>query len=240
MPNTRRARRIFGSHSSSHFKRFKSSRIHSKARKLGSTWTQVERRWKAVLHVRNAAGTPQKEVISLFFPKIWGFILEKWLSIYDSKYSPSLSTDKSGRVPSIETEGIRKEQRLESTAASIRPPISAFPSMTCRSYDMWLSIVMLEDNFFASLLLLWPLLLQFSAQTHQLRSIQIPCDSFTQFQQLIIHHTELVPQNAAHNLGTVNIRCGRRRGGMSGHSQWFSALGMIIVDSFFVAGHNAM
>ena len=32
-----RSRRIFGSHSSSHFKTFKSSRIHSKARKLGST-----------------------------------------------------------------------------------------------------------------------------------------------------------------------------------------------------------
>ena len=59
----KRAHRIFGSHSSSHFKTFKSSRIHSKARKLGSTWTQAERRWKAVLHVRNAAGMPQKEVI---------------------------------------------------------------------------------------------------------------------------------------------------------------------------------
>ena len=42
------ARRFFGSHSSSHFKTFKSSRIHSKARNLGSTWTQagdVERRF---------------------------------------------------------------------------------------------------------------------------------------------------------------------------------------------------
>ena len=28
--------------------------MRSKARKLGSTWTQAERRWKAVLHVRNA------------------------------------------------------------------------------------------------------------------------------------------------------------------------------------------
>ena len=63
LPNTRRARRIFGSDSSSHLKTFKSSRIHSKARKLGSTWTQAERRWKTVLHVRNATGTPQKEVI---------------------------------------------------------------------------------------------------------------------------------------------------------------------------------
>ena len=51
------------SHSRSHFKTFKSSRIHSKARKLGFTWTQAERRWKAVLHVRNAAGTPEKEDI---------------------------------------------------------------------------------------------------------------------------------------------------------------------------------
>ena len=39
LPNTRRARRVFESHSSSHFKTFKSSRIHSKARKLGPTWT---------------------------------------------------------------------------------------------------------------------------------------------------------------------------------------------------------
>ena len=30
------------------------SRIHSKARKLGSKWTQAERRWKAVLHVGSA------------------------------------------------------------------------------------------------------------------------------------------------------------------------------------------
>ena len=35
--NTRKSCRIFGSHSSSHFKTFKTSRIHSKARKLGST-----------------------------------------------------------------------------------------------------------------------------------------------------------------------------------------------------------
>ena len=47
LPKTRRARRIFGSHSTSHFKTFKSSQIHSNARKLCSTWTQAERRWKA-------------------------------------------------------------------------------------------------------------------------------------------------------------------------------------------------
>ena len=62
----------------------------------------------------------------------------------------------------------------------------------------------------------------------------------TWFQQLIIHQTELVLPNAEHNLGTVNIRFCRRRGGMSGHSPWFSALGIFVVDPFFVAGHNTM
>ena len=75
---------------------------------------------------------------------------------------------------------------------------------------------------------------------HQLPSIPIPSEGFTRFQQLIIHHTELVPPNAEHNLGTVNIRPGRQRGGMCGHSPLFSALGIIAVDLFFIAGHNAM
>ena len=41
--------------------------------------------------------------------------------------------------------------------------------------------------------------------------------------KLIIHNTEMVPLNAEHNLGTVNIRSGRQRGGMSGHSHSFEA-----------------
>ena len=102
------------------------------------------------------------------------------------------------------------------------------------------SIIMLEDNFFVSLLLMWPFLHQCSASTYQLRSIPIPYDGFTRFQQLIIHHTEMVPPNAEHNLGTVKIWSGRRRGGMSGHSPWCSALEIIVVDPLFVAGHNAI
>ena len=54
---------------------------------------------------------------------------------------------------------------------------------------------MLEDNFVVFLLVLWPFLLQCSAQTHQLRSKPISCDGFTWNQQLIIHHTEPVAQN---------------------------------------------
>ena len=36
------------------------------------------------------------------------------------------NADEPGRVPSIETNGSRKEQRLQSTASGVRPPISAF------------------------------------------------------------------------------------------------------------------
>ena len=42
---------------------------------------------------------------------------------------------------------------------------------------------MLENNFVVSLLVLWPFLLQCSAQMHQLRLIPIPCDGFTRFEQ---------------------------------------------------------
>ena len=71
-------------------------------------------------------------------------------------------------------------------------------------------------------------------------SMPMSCVDFTRVKQLIIYHTELVPPNAEHNLGTVNIWSGRRRGDMSGHSPWFSVLGIIVVDLFFVAGYNAM
>ena len=97
-----------------------------------------------------------------------------------------------------------------------------------RSCDMWRTIVMLENNFVVSLSVLWPFLLQCSAHTHQLRSIPIPCDGFTRFQQFIIHHTELFPPNTEHNFGTVNIRSGRWCGDMSGHYP------------FFDSSHNAM
>ena len=84
----------------------------------------------------------------------------------------------------------------------------------------------LEDNFVVSLLVLWSFLIQCSAQTHQLRSIPIPCDGFTWFQQLIIHQTELVPSNVEENLGTVSIRSGHRRKACSGIPHDFLRLGL--------------
>ena len=58
--------------------------------------------------------------------------------------------------------------------------------------------------------------------------------------QLIIHHTELFPPNAEHNLGSVIIHSGHRQEGMSGHSPLLFALVINVVDPFFVAGHNTM
>ena len=59
------------------------------------------------------------------------------------------------------------------------------------------------------------------------------------FNSYIIHYAELVPPNTEHDLG-VNIRFGRRRGSMVGNSPWFSALGIIVMNLFFVPSHNAI
>ena len=70
---------------------------------------------------------------------------------------------------------------------------------------MWSSIVIFEDNFVVFFLVLWPFLLQFLVQTHKLRSIPIPCDGFTRFQQLIIQRTELGPPNADYNIDMSSV-----------------------------------
>ena len=118
--------------------------------------------------------------------------------------------------------------------------VQRFQACLNRSYDMWPSIVVLEDNFVVSFLVLWPCLLQCWDQTHQLRLIPIPYHGFTRFQQLIIDHTELVPPNSEPDLGIVKIRSARRRGSMTRHFPRFPALGIIVVDPFFIAGHNAL
>ena len=121
----------------------------------------------------------------------------------------SRNVDEPGRVPSIEINGSRKEKRLENTAGGVRPPISAFPSMS------------------------WPVLWHVAEHCHaEGWLILIPYDGLTWFQQLIIYHTELVPPNAEHNLGTVNIRTDRRGEGKFVYSPLFSALEIIVVTHF--------
>ena len=50
----------------------------------------------------------------------------------------------------------------------------------------------------------------------------------------------MVPPNTEHDLGAVNIRFGRRHESMAENSPWFSALGIIVMNPFFVPSHNAM
>jgi len=80
-----------------------------------------------------------------------------------------------GCVPLIETSDSQREQRLENTAGGIGLPISTFPSMSWPLSQHGASIVMLQNHFIVSFVVLRPFVFQCSAQTHQLRSIPIAC-----------------------------------------------------------------
>ena len=152
-----------------------------------------------------------------FFPKFEDLFLKKWLPIYDSKFIPLLATTFSMCHRSKQmVVGKCNVWRVRWVRQYL--PFQCYQVCLDRSCDMSPTIVMLEDNFAVSLLVLWPFLLQWSAQMYQLHSILIPYDGFTWFLQIIIHHTELVPPNAEHNLDIVNIGSGHRRWCVSGHS----------------------
>lgn len=63
VPNIRKAFRIFGKVSSSHFKTFKNSRLHSNTTKSVAIWIEVSTSGKTILHARNAAWTLQNKVV---------------------------------------------------------------------------------------------------------------------------------------------------------------------------------
>jgi len=65
------------------------------------------------------------------------------------------------------------------------------------------SIVMLENYFVVSLLELRPSFFQCLAQTHQLKSISIPCNDIVSLEQLVVHYTLLAPPNIEHKLGAI-------------------------------------
>ena len=90
------------------------------------------------------------------------------------------SASQPGRVPLIETSDSQREQRLENTGG-VGLPISTFPSSLDHFRNMESSIVMLQNHFIVSLVVLRPFVFQWSAQTHQLRSILIACDCFSRF-----------------------------------------------------------
>jgi len=90
------------------------------------------------------------------------------------------SAGQPGRIPLIETSDSQREQRLENTAGRVGLPISTFPSLD-HFRNMGSSIIMLQNHFIVSLVVLRPFVFQCSAQTHQLHSISIACDCFSRF-----------------------------------------------------------
>ena len=90
------------------------------------------------------------------------------------------SADQPGRVPLIETSDSQREQRLENTAG-YDFPFQRFQVCLDHFRNMESSIVMLQNHFIVSLVVLLSFVFQCSAQTHQLRSIPIAYDCFNRF-----------------------------------------------------------
>lgn len=67
------------------------------------------------------------------------------------------------------------------------------------------------------LLLLRLFIYQCSAQTYQLCSIQIPCDCFTRFQQLIKHDAKLIAPNTPHEYSAWPWKHNRELSMISAH-----------------------
>ena len=89
------------------------------------------------------------------------------------------SAGQPGRVPLIETSDSQREQHLENTAGGVGlpPPFQRFQICLDHFRNMGSNIVMLQNHFIVSLVVLRPFVFQCSAQTHQLRSIPIACFS---------------------------------------------------------------
>ena len=94
-----------------------------------------------------------------------------------------------GCVPSIETNASRKKQRLEDTANWSKTSHSSVSKYVLTGLARCDQALPCSRITFSRL---------FWFNT-------IPSNGFTRFQKFRTDHTELVPPNAEHNLGTVNI-----------------------------------
>ena len=89
------------------------------------------------------------------------------------------SAGQSGRVPLIETSDSQREQHLENTTGGVGFSIQRFQVCLDHFRNMGSSIVMLQNHFIVSLVVLPPVFVfQCSAQ---LRLIPIACDCFSRF-----------------------------------------------------------
>ena len=111
---------------------------------------------------------------------------------------------------SIETSSNQKEQCLVNTAGGIKLPNSCFQIGFDRRRNMWTSIIMQKNNFVVSGVVVgaFAFFLVYSAQSHQLCSVESPSNGFVRFEQLIIYDTKLIPLNTQHGLFSMNVRLG--------------------------------
>ena len=98
---------------------------------------------------------------------------------------------------------------------------------------MWLSIIMQENNFVMPGVIVGVFFLEYSAQSHQLCSVESLSNGLVRFEQLIIHDTKLILPNTQHEFFSMNIRLGCRCWSIA-RSPWFPLLWVIVVDPFFI------
>ena len=150
------------------------------------------------------------------------------------------SAGQPGRVPLIETSDSQREQRLENTAGGVGLSISTFPSMSWPLSQHGVEHCHAAKSLYRVSRCIAAVCLSMLGSN---ASIAFDTDRLWLFQSVLTVHNTLrraVPPNAEHDLGAVNIRFGRRRGSMAGNSPWFSALGIIVMNPFFISSHNAM
>ena len=150
------------------------------------------------------------------------------------------SADQPGRVSLIETSDSQREQRLENTAGGVVLPISTFPSMSwplsqhgAEHYHAAKSLYRVSRCIAAIYL----------SMLGSNASIAFYTDRMWLFQSVLTVHNTLCRAGPIKYRAwpwSRNIRFGHRRGSMTGNSPWFSALGIIVMNPFFVPSHNAM
>ena len=76
--------------------------------------------------------------------------------------------------------------------------------------------------------------------SNQLSSVTLSRDRFIRFKQLIVDHTTLIPPNAEHKLGSMDIWLRRWCWWLAGLNPWLSPFGIVVVDPLFISSHNSI
>lgn len=140
-------------------------------------------------------------------------------------------------APSIGTTGKRKRLGHENTVGAVSTSISAFDDVLDDECAMSRSVFVLQSHSFVSGVPFWTFLEQFMVLINQL-SMAIDC--FARFQQLIVHNSFLVPQNAQNCLLSEAIWSCRRCGCSARWKSRFFAYEILELNSLLIASNNSI